>query len=171
MKQRFFLLIVVVLALILAVAPAAAHEGREVGEYVIVFGWRVEPAFAGQVNGPELRVEHHDTGEPAEGLEETLQLTVSFGDQTKTLVVYPVWGEPGHYTADLLPTRPGDYSFHLTGTIGDREVDETFSSADGEFSTIEPLSDIQFPVVDDEVAALQAQIDELRAQIETLRGE
>lgn len=171
MKQRFFLLVMVVLALVLAVAPAAAHEGRAVGEYMIVFGWRVEPAFAGQVNGPEFRVSQHDTGEAVEGLEATLQLTVSFGDQSKTLTVYPVWGEPGHYTADLLPTRPGDYRFQLTGTIGETDVDEAFSSADGEFSTIEPISDIQFPVVDDQIAALQAQIDELRAQIEALKSE
>jgi len=171
MKQRYFLLVVVILALVLAVMPAAAHEGREVGEYAIVFGWRVEPAFSGVVNGPEFWVTHHDTEEPVEGLDATLQLVVQFGDQSKTLTVYPVWGEPGHYTADLLPTRPGDYSFQLTGTIGDVEVDETFSSTDGEFSTIEPLSDIQFPVVDDEIAALQAQIDELRAQIEALKSE
>lgn len=171
MKQRFFVFLVVVLALALVVAPAAAHEGREVGEYLIVFGWRVEPAFAGQVNGPEFTVKHHDSDEPVEGLADSLQLTVSFGDQTKTLPVYAVWGEPGRYTADLLPTRPGDYTFHLSGTIDDVEVDELFSSADGEFSTIEPLSDIQFPVVDDQIAALQAQIDELRAQIEALKSE
>ena len=171
MKQRFLLFVVVVLALTLAVTPAAAHEGREVGEYVIVFGWRVEPAFAGQVNGPEFWVTHHDTDEPVERLEESLQLMIHFGDQSKMLTVYPVWNEPGHYTADLLPTRPGDYSFHMFGMIGDTEVDEMFTSADGEFSTIEPATDIMFPVPEDDLAALQAQIDELRAQIEALTSE
>lgn len=171
MKQRFLFFAVVVLALVLAVAPASAHEGREVGDYVIVFGWRLEPAYTGLLNGPEFTVEHHDTGEMVEGLEEALQLMVHFGDQSRLLTVYPVWGEPGHYTADLLPTRPGDYSFHMFGAIGDTEVDEMFSSADGEFSTIEPLSDIQFPVLEDSTAALQAQIDELRAQIEALKSE
>ena len=173
MKFRFSLCVVLLLSLVLAVAPLSAHEGREVGENVIVFGWRVEPAYVGLLNGPEFTVEHHDTGEGVEGLEATLMLMVHFGDQSRMLPIYPVFGVPGHYTADLLPTRPGDYSFHLFGTIGDVEVDEMFSSADGEFSTIEPSSDIAFPVLEAEtdLAALQAQIDELRAQIEALTSE
>jgi hypothetical protein len=164
----------VCVALLVLVIPASAHEGREVGDYNIVFGWRSEPAYTGLLNGPELTItaggEHHDeeaatdaTEEPGthtdlgtddhhdedaetvEGAEETLQLEVSFGDQTKVLRLRPVFGEPGHYTADLIPTLPGDYSFHLTGTINGTEVDEVFSSADGEFSTVEPIEDIQFP--------------------------
>ncbi len=172
MKQRLFLLVVLALALVTAVAPISAHEGREVGDYVIVFGWSVEPAYTGIVNGPEFTVEHHETGEAVEGLEETISLMVHYGDQSKMLTVYPVWNEPGHYTADLLPTRAGDYSFHMFGTIADTEVDEMFSSADGEFSTIEPATDIQFPVLEAvDTATLQAQIDELRAQIEALSNE
>ena len=151
--------------------PAFAHEGREVGDYVIEFGWRIEPAYVGIINGPEFTVEHHETGEPVEGLESTLSLMVQFGDQSKTLTVYPVFGEPGHYTADLLPTRPGDYSFHMTGTIAGTHVDEMFTSADGEFSPIEPSTDIEFPAAEADIASLQAQIDELRAQIEALSSE
>jgi hypothetical protein len=132
-------------ALALLSIPVHAHEGREVGENVIVFGWRVEPAYTTLLNGPEFTVEHHDSGEAVEGLEETLRLEVSFGGKSKVLKLRAVFGEPGHYTADLIPTQPGDYSFHLTGTIGDLTVDETFSSVDGEFSTVEPISDIQFP--------------------------
>lgn len=138
----------IVLALIVSIAvvlSVTAHEGREVGENVIEFGWRVEPAYTTLLNGPELTVEHHDSGEGVEGLEETLQLEVSYGGKSKVLRLRAVFDQPGHYTADLIPTQPGDYSFHLTGTIGDVTVDEMFSSADGEFSTVEPISDIQFP--------------------------
>lgn len=167
MKKLVALLLVLVVALFSL--PVFAHEGREVGDYVIVFGWRVEPAYAGVVNGPEFWVTEHDTEVPVEGLEESISLMVHFGDQSRMLTVYPVWDDPGHYTADLLPTRPGDYSFHMFGTIADTDVDEMFSSADGEFSTIEPASDIQFPVLEEgDLASLQAQIDELRAQIEAL---
>lgn len=172
MKRFLFLAAILVLTFAVSVAPLSAHEGREVGDYVIVFGWRIEPAYTGIVNGPELTIEHHDSGEAVEGLEATLSLMVHFGDQSRMLTLYPVWGEPGHYTADLLPTRPGDYSFHLFGTIGETEVDEMFSSADGEFSTIEPASDIAFPALEEtDAAALQAQIDELRAQIAALSSE
>jgi hypothetical protein len=173
MKHRsVFVMFLLLLTLALAAAPTSAHEGREVGEYVVVFGWRVEPAYAGIYNGPELMIEHHDSGEPFEGAEATLQLMIHFGDQQKLLELYPVWNEPGSYTADLIPTRPGDYSFHLFGTLGDVEVDEMFSSADGEFSTIEPASDIMFPVLEAgaDASALQAQIDALRAELEELKA-
>lgn len=146
--QLFILAAALTLALVIAL-PSMAHEGREVGEgadaAVITFGWRVEPAYTTLLNGPELLVVNHDTGDPIEGLEDTLQLTVSYGGQSKTLRLRAVWGEPGNYTADLIPTQPGDYSFQLTGTIGDVTVDETFDSADGEFSTVEPIADIMFP--------------------------
>ncbi len=138
----------IVLAFIVSIAfvlSATAHEGREVGDNVIEFGWRVEPAYTTLLNGPEFTVEKHDSGEAVEGLEETLQLEISYGGKSKVLKLRAVFDNPGHYTADLIPTQPGDYSFRLTGTIGDVAVDETFSSADGEFSTVEPISDIQFP--------------------------
>lgn len=170
MKKTVSLLLMMALVLVMSVT-GFAHEGREVGEYVIVFGWRVEPAYAGVFNGPEITIEHHDSGEPLVGAEETLQLSVQFGDQTKTLSLYPSFGNPGHYTADLIPTRPGDYTFILTGTLDGVEVNETFTSADGEFSTVEPADDLLFPVLDDSIADLQAQINELRAQIEALQAQ
>lgn len=164
------LITVLVLTVVVLAIPALAHEGREVGEYAITFGWRVEPAYTGLFNGPEFSVtthgaeheeaeatpeaghedtggdDHHDEASTAvEGLEETLQIEVSYGGQTKLLRLRAVWGEPGNYTADLIPTQPGDYTFRIFGTIGDTEVDETFSSTDGEFSSVEPVEDIQFP--------------------------
>lgn len=169
MKSRLVLLVVLVMAaLVLAAAPVSAHEHREVGDYAVTFGWRVEPAYAGVYNGPEFWVENHDDETPVEGLEDALQLMVHFGDQSKMLTVYGVWNDPGHYTADLIPMLPGDYAFHLFGKIGDLDVDEMFNSADGEFSSIEPATDIQFPALDNDLASLQAQIDELRAQLEAL---
>jgi hypothetical protein len=165
-------LVLVTLMAVLAL-PAAAHEGREVGEVILVFGWRVEPAMTGFPNGPELTVMTHNE-EGVEGLEEALQLEVLFGDQAITVPLRPAFEEPGHYIADLIPTLPGDYTFHLTGMIGDMEIDETFSSAEGEFSTVEPASDIMFPQMGGgdlqaQIADLQAQIAELQAQIEALQ--
>ncbi len=167
------LLAVLVLAVVALAIPTLAHEGREVGDYHIVLGWRVEPAYTGLFNGPEFTVtmhggEEHEEGHEPEGtpepehsdasgdhheedsaaltgLEDTLQIEVSFGGQTKLLRLRAVFGEPGSYTADLIPTQPGDYSFRIFGTIGDTEIDETFSSTEGEFSSVEPVEDIQFP--------------------------
>lgn len=167
---RFILL--GVFALVSAVGTVFAHEGREVGEYVIEIGWRVEPAYTGLLNGSEITVTRHggdDEEEHAEapaeaehsnaeideqseeesngvtGLDDTLQIEVTFGPATKILNLQAVLDEPGHYTANLIPTRPGDYSFRVFGTIEGVEIDETFSAADGQFSTVDPIEDIQFP--------------------------
>jgi hypothetical protein len=154
---------------------ASAHEHREVGEYEIGFGWQVEPAYVGVFNGPELTIAHHDTGEPVEGAEETLELTVSFGSQTKTLALEPAFNEPGRYVAYVTPTRPGDYSFELTGTISTTDaltetvVSEIFTSADGEFSSIEPIGDVLFPDDELDMVGMQSQIDALREEIEALQ--
>ncbi|MBZ0319894.1 MAG: hypothetical protein K8L91_26015 [Anaerolineae bacterium] len=194
--KAFVLSLAVIVAFALAVTSShsvAAHEGRQVGPYTIEIGWRVEPAYTGLINGPEITIfntqaaadhsneteEHEDAeGEHVEGaetevegslvmnLEDTLQIDVSFGPATKTLHLRSVPGKTGHYVADLIPTRPGDYTFRLVGTIEDLEVDETFSSTDGEFSTADPISDLQFPEPDD----LQDQIDSLRQLIEELEA-
>ncbi|MBI1279630.1 MAG: hypothetical protein GC179_15995 [Anaerolineaceae bacterium] len=146
MKQfvRLGVVLMVVLALF---ATVSAHEGREVGDgkYEIVFGWRVEPAYTNLLNGPEIHVNAIGTDEqPVEGLDETLQIEVAYGGKTKLLKLR-AGEEAGNYTADLIPTQPGDYSFHLTGKIGDATIDETFDSAQGEFSSVNPITDIQFP--------------------------
>ncbi|MCC6894908.1 MAG: hypothetical protein IT321_18960 [Anaerolineae bacterium] len=145
--KRIVQLGVMVLAVLALFATVSAHEGREIGDgaYTIVFGWRVEPAYTTLLNGPEFEIMTHEDEEPVEGAEETLQIEVSYGGQSKVLKLRAVWGEPGNYTADLIPTQPGDYSFHITGTIGDATIDETFDSTSGEFSTVEPITDIQFP--------------------------
>lgn len=197
MKRHVFLIFsLMVLLLAVALVPASAHEGREVGDYTLVFGWRVEPAYAGMMNGPEiiLSVGHGDdhddhSGEDDHGddhdddhssddhdevidlgsLEVDLRAEVSFGNQTTTISFRRAWGTTDHFIAELIPTLPGDYTFRVYGTIGDVEVNETFSSADGQFSTVEPAADIMFPalpVVDNaRVEALEARIAELERLI------
>lgn len=149
MKHIRLVLAAMMLALLTTLAiipPALAHEGREVagGAYIIELGWRMEPAYTTLFNGPEFTVESHDGGTPVSGLEDTLQLEVLFGGRSKNLRLRET-DEPGHYTADLIPMRSGDYSFRISGMIGDAVIDETFNAADGEFSTVNPIEDIQFP--------------------------
>jgi hypothetical protein len=187
MKSRFMMILILLLALlVLIVAPASAHEEREVGAYDLELGWRVEPAYTGLFNGPEFFVHDHTTGDPVTGLEDTLHLLVHVGDQEKLLEIYPVWNDDGHYTADLIPTVPGDYTFHLFGKVNDQDVDELFTSADGKFGSVDPVTDIMFPDLtasaatteagsdtastSAQITELQAQIDQLKAQIQQLQG-
>jgi len=191
MKFRFVTIGLLLLTLlVLVIAPVSAHEARTVGAYDIELGWRIEPVYTGQFNGPEFFVHDHATGKPVTGLEATLHLLVHLGDQEKLLQFYQVEDDPGHYTADLIPTRIGDYTFHLFGKINDQDVDEQFTSADGYFDSVDPQSDILFPSLDAtpesgaateasassasnasaQIADLQAQIDQLKAQIQQLQA-
>ena len=168
--------------LIFRTSNVSAHEGREAGDdYEIHFGWQVEPAYAGVYNGPELFVHQKGASEedetPVEGAEKTLKLKVTFGSQSKELKLEPVVDDPGHYVASLTPTRPGDYSFQLTGMISTTDaisptvVNETFTSSDGEFSSIEPAGDVLFPDNKVDMVSLQSQVDALKTQVDALKKE
>ena len=139
-----FALASVVLSLVVPGA-ALAHERREVDKYQFVVGWSVEPAFVGEKNGISLRVTNKETQEPVEGLESTLKAEILFGGQTREVTLRPVFNQPGQYTADIVPTRDGDYRFRFVGTIEGTTIDETFDSADGGFNGVEPITAIQFP--------------------------
>lgn len=182
MKHLFRVGLLALVMSVLMIVPASAHGGREVGEYNIVFGWQVEPAYAGVFNGPEIFIEkaHGEEGHGEEGhgdenflegVEVNLTAEVTFGPETITVVLEPAWGEVGHYVADLVPTLPGDYVFRITGNIGEEAVDLTFDSADGEFSSVLPSEDILFPAsasLEARIAALEAKIAELEAALAAL---
>lgn len=132
-------------AILLLPALASAHGGREVGDYHFTVGFFIEPAFEGQKNGVDLRVTTADE-EPVEGVEETLEVEVIQGDESIVLPLRAVFNDPGHYTADFFPTVAGPYTFRFFGTIGDLEVDESFTSEVDGFGSVLPSEELQFPV-------------------------
>lgn len=143
----FMVAAAVLTATLSTASPAFAHGHRDVGEYEFTVGFFVEPAYEGEKNGVDLRVADAD-GEPVEGVHETLQveIRVTEGDQSMTLPLRAVFGQPGRYTADLVPTVAGAYSFRFFGNIGDLAVDEVFTSEVDSFSSVSPIADLQFPV-------------------------
>lgn len=135
------------LALVAYVGTASAHEHREVGDYEITIGFKGEPALVGQPNGLDLRVAkgHGDDGTPVEGLAETLQAEIRYGDQSMPLTLRGVWNTPGAYTADVIPSAVGAYTFHISGTIEGTEIDETFTSGPETFSEVGGVEALTFP--------------------------
>jgi hypothetical protein len=172
-KSLLVLIAVVALTMVVMVAPAAAHESREVGDYILVFGWWSEPAVVDEPNGPEIFVYARNAdgtrGDRVEGAEFTVE--ASFGDATVSREFEPAFRDPGHWEALIFPTVTGDYSFHVVGTIGDLAVDEVFSSADGSFSSVEPKSDLQFPTSHPTMLELVQMITDLQAQVAELQAQ
>jgi hypothetical protein len=138
---------VVVASLGMFASPAAAHEGRTVGPYTFIVGWVVEPAIVAQPNGLDLTVTETASGKAVEGLEKTLQAQVITGGaaSTMSLALAADSDVPGHYTAQLVPTRVGDYTFHISGTAGSTKIDERFESGPNRFDPVADGVALQFP--------------------------
>ena len=136
-----------VLSLLPASASAHGHVG--IGDLEMTIGFAVEPAYAGQPNGVQLELIHD--GHAVTDLKDTLQVEVTFGDQTSEPMTLEPWfevgefGTPGEYRAVFTPSQPGDYTFHFIGTVDGEEVDETMSSSPQTFSAVEDLAASEFP--------------------------
>lgn len=135
-----------VIAGLVCPGSALAHERREVAGYQFVVGFISEPALEGQKNGVDLRVSKAE--KPVEGLEKTLQVEVTHLESgtKKTFALRTIFRDPGHYTADLIPTVAGQYRFRFFGTIEGRAIDETFTSGPETFSNITSTTDLLFPL-------------------------
>ncbi len=147
--------------LLFGAAPALAHEERTVGDLDVEVGWGTEPAYSGEVNSVQLLLSHG--GKPVVDLGDTLDLEVTFGDQTTTLTLEPFFGEgegtPGDYRAWFIPTTPGQYSFHFSGTIDGEDFDETFTSGPSTFDDVENPQSVEFPVKEPSAGELAARLD------------
>jgi hypothetical protein len=139
--------------------PASAHETRAVaaGKYEMVVGFIVEPALEGQKNGLDLRVRVPGTpATPVLGVEKTLQWEITHvaTNKTATFPIRTIFNDPGHYTADLILTAPGQYRFRFSGTIEGVAINETFTSGE-RFSNVEPSEELQFPEQISEAQAIE----------------
>ena len=148
--------------LLVAVAvpgTALAHERRTIGngQYDVVVGWSVEPAYVGMKNTATIRIMNAGTTTPVTGADKSLKLTIRQGAATQAFPLSPVFGQDGLYQADIVPTRVGDYQWIFTGSIGDTSINETFDTADGKFNAVEAATAVQFPVqIGDPVLNAQA---------------
>ena len=157
-------------ALFSTASLALAHERRTLagGKYDVVVGWDAEPAYVNQRNAAGIRISRAGTNpaEPVTGAEKTLKIQMRQGAQTRTFDLRAVFGQPGYYVADIVPTRAGDYVWTFSGSIGADAVNETFDSADGKFDAVAAGSDVQFPVAapDPDQVTVQLQATQAAAQ-------
>lgn len=137
---------VMVASLGIFTSPAAAHDTRTVGPYTFEVGWVAEPAIVGQPNGLFLAVTDA-AGRPVTGLAKTLhaEAIVGGGARRMTLDLVADPDRAGQYTAPMVPTRVGDYIFHISGTVGMTTVDEKFESGPNRFDSVGDASALQFP--------------------------
>jgi hypothetical protein len=143
--------IAVLIGLLLA-GVAYAHVVKQAGPYTLEIGWQHEPTYVGEANGVQVIVHDADENPITDLGTDDLKVVVSTGDQqTGELTFDPGFdleegeGPLGEYNAPIMPTAPGDYTFHITGDIHGEAIDITVTSSDETFDTVKGTADIQFP--------------------------
>ncbi|HTG47901.1 MAG TPA: hypothetical protein VK646_09625 [Actinomycetota bacterium] len=156
---------------VLAAAPAAfAHAQRQDGPIHLEIGFGTEPAYAGQPNSVQVILTEH--GQPVVSGANDLKATISFGGQQETQPLEPNFevggdGQPGDYRAWFIPSQPGPYTFHITGTVKGTKIDESVTGGPTTFSVVTDPAEAMFPAVNTPTnAQLASRIDQDAARLD-----
>jgi hypothetical protein len=145
--------------LLLALSPGVlAHKTQPFGPYRVTIGWADEPAFTGSRNFIVVSVA--DTaGTPVADPGASLVVEVAFGSERIVLSLQPDGARRGEFKAALVPTRPGTYTFHVTGKVKDQTIDLKAACSDTTFDCVTDASAIQFPSKDPSAGELADRIN------------
>jgi hypothetical protein len=154
---------------------AGAHVVVKAGTYSLAIGWAHEPTYVGEQNAVQVIVTTA-AGRPVDDLKAgDLAVVVSTGGQHSTsLQLVPMYdadtglGIHGDYEAALMPTAPGDYTFHVTGSVHGTTVDETETSSDSTFNSATDATGVQFPAKLPTMAEVATRLDRVDARIAAL---
>jgi len=156
----------------LAAGSASAHVVQHAGPYTLEIGWQHEPTFVGVANAVVLIV-HDDADKPVTDLkDDDVKVVVSTaGQQTGELTFEPGFdaeemdGPLGEYDAAILPTAPGEYTFHITGAIHGQKVDITVTSGDETFDSVKGTADVEFPAKLPTLPEIATRLDRIDARL------
>jgi hypothetical protein len=159
--------VLAVLLVPLPAAPALAHGEHEVANYTFVVGFGTEPGYAGVTNSVQLMISNN--GKPVTDAK-GLKVAVSTGDaEPREMALEPYfgqgWGEQGDYRAFFIPTAPGAYTFKITGTLGGRKIDESYTSGKDGFDEITDPAEAQYPVQEPTGTQVTTKLDRETARL------
>ena len=171
--------VLAVLLVPLLAVPALAHGEHKVANYNVEVGFGTEPAYAGVTNSVQLIITNN--GQPVTDAK-GLKVAVSTGDaEAKPFPLEPYWGDDfgqkGDYRAFFIPTAPGAYTFKVTGTLGGKKVDQSYTSGKDGFDEVTDPAEVQYPApeptgsqlttrLDRETARINAALDAEREQVD-----
>lgn len=133
--------------LLLSGTSPMAHETQSVQALRVTVGWGDEPVYTGFNNFVEVDVTDA-AGAPVADAAGSLSAEVTFGTERVVLPLMPEGKRPGHFRAAIVPTRPGTYTFHITGTMKGQPVDLSSTCSDRTFDCVTDVAEVQFPAKD-----------------------
>jgi hypothetical protein len=156
-----------VLLMPLLAVPASAHGEHKVDKYTFVVGFGTEPGYAGVTNSVQLIISNN--GKPVTDAK-GLKVAVSTGDaEPKEMALEPYfgegWGEQGDYRAFFIPTAPGAYTFKVTGTLGGKKIDQSYTSGKDGFDEITDPAEVQYPVQEPTGSQVTGKLDRETARL------
>lgn len=161
--------------LCLSVGGAAAHVIERAGAYTVALGWQHEPAYVDAQNAVQAIVTDAAGKAVTDLGAEDLTVVVSTGGQQSAALTFNSdfdedtgLGTPGEYDAQLIPTSPGAYTFHLKGTIHGAAIDVTETSSETTFNAVTGTADVEFPVKLPTLAEVATRLDRIDARIAAL---
>jgi hypothetical protein len=151
----------------LLAVPASAHGEHKVDKYTFVVGFGTEPGYAGVTNSVQLIISNN--GKPVTDAK-GLKVAVSTGDaEPKEMALEPYfgegWGEQGDYRAFFIPTAPGAYTFKVTGTLGGKKIDQSYTSGKDGFDEITDPAEVQYPVQEPTGSQVTGKLDRETARL------
>ncbi|MFN8597098.1 MAG: hypothetical protein U0559_13065 [Anaerolineae bacterium] len=161
-RKYQFAAVAAVMAAVMLVGTALAHERIVKGDYAFVLGWVDEPPIVGLKNAALIELSTASDDKPVEGAEATLTAQIEFGGKTKELVLRPLEETPGSYAADFIPTRRGTYTLKIGGTLNGQPIDVS-----GEIEEVGSADSLAFP--EPLGGDLQKAIDDVRGEVNSAR--
>ena len=177
-----------VAAALSATVLASAHAVIKPGSYYVAIGWQYEPSggtvtYVDAPNAVQVFVDTQsptgDIGSPVGDLNSDcthpdFQVTVTYAGKTSSpLCPMPTFdadtglGRMDEYDAPLTPTRVGDYTFHITGSIHGTPIDKSVTSGPSTFDSVGDQSAIEFPVAAPGLSDVATQVDQVSARAQT----
>ena len=170
--HRFAPLLAVASLLALSANGAAAHVIEHAGSYAVALGWQHEPAYVGAQNAVQVIVTDGAGKAVTDlGAEDLTVVISTAGQQSAALTLDSGFdadtgfGTPGEYDAQVIPTSPGAYTFHLKGTIHGTSIDVTETSSDTTFNSVTGTTDVEFPVKLPTLAEVATRLDRIDTRV------
>jgi hypothetical protein len=163
--------------LVLVPALALGHTVQHAGPYTLEIGWLSEPAYVAVPNGVSVTITDA-AGKPVVDLggDDLRVVVTTAGTPSPDLSFEPEFdpgeleGPLGEYIAPIVPTAPGQYEFHVTGTIHGQAVDVSVTSGDETFDPVKESTGLQFPSKLPSIAEVATRLDRVDGRVQELQN-